>query len=268
MIQSLFSANPDKAWVEKFFLIYSPVWMALMAMMMFTGWAGSWSDGALLLHGCAVMLPIIVIPFFLQGKYSEKKWTESYFLKANVYLFIFGFWGNYAGSEYFFDLLGMVYNFTNATTNLDAALVGSGEQRVPLIMYMYTHAYFMTYHVTANIALRKLKSFTLGKAPVVVWSLFFVSVFAIGYCWAFMETKAMANPLIAELFYYEKMELMLKYGSIVYATYFIASFPIYYFIDEEVGKEWSLLQVASGALAASTLTFFMLDAAVHIIGSI
>ena len=46
-----FSANPDKAWVEKFFLLYSPVWMASMAMMMFTGWDKTWGDGALLLHG-------------------------------------------------------------------------------------------------------------------------------------------------------------------------------------------------------------------------
>lgn len=267
-MKGLFSPNPDKAWVEKYFLIYSPIWMALMAMMMLTGWDKSWGDTALLLHGALVALPVFIVPFLLHKTYSDKKWSDSYFLKANIYLFVFGFWGNYAGSEYFFDLLGMVYHYPNATRNLDSALLGSGEQRVPLIMYLYTHAYFMTYHVTANIALRKLKSFTVNHGPVISWMLFFIFVFAIGYCWAWAETKAMANPLMASSFYYEKMALMLKYGSIIYATYFIASFPIYYFIDEEPGKEWSLLQVAAGALSASTLTFYMLDIAVHLLGSL
>lgn len=265
-VASLFSSNPDKAWVEKFFLIYSPVWMALMAMMMLTGWVASWTDTQLLIHGCVVMLPIFIVPFFLHKKYSDKKWTDSYFLKANLYLFIFGFWGNYAGSEYFFDLLGMVYNFPNATTRLDAALVGSGEQGVPLIMYMYTHAYFMTYHATANIALRKMRSYFPRQSGLVSALCFLICVLIIAYSWSWMETFAMANPLMSGIFYYEKMAMMLKYGSMIYATYFIASFPIYYFIDEEKGKEWSVLQVCSAALAASTLTFFMLDFAAHFIG--
>lgn len=29
-----FSANPDKAWAEKFFLAYSPVWMLQMGLVM------------------------------------------------------------------------------------------------------------------------------------------------------------------------------------------------------------------------------------------
>ena len=260
-----FSANPDKAWVEKFFLLYTPVWMALMAMMMLTGWVDTWSNGALLLHAALVALPIFVIPLLVHRRFSDKPVRDSYFLKANLYLFVFGFWGNYAGSEYFFDLLGMVYHFPNATTTLDAALIGSGEQVVPLIMYGYTHAYFMTYHATATIALRRLKPLWSSASPVRQWCLFLLLVFVIGYCWAWAETKGMANPLLASSFYYEKMALMLKYGSMIYATYFIASFPIYYFIDEDQQRPWSLLQVVAGALAASTLTFYMLDVAVHVV---
>ncbi len=266
MQSSLFSPNPDKAWVEKFFLIYSPIWMALMGLMMFTSLMSIATDTIFLIHSLVVAVPVLVVPWLLHKRYSTKPWYDSYFLKANIYLFIFGVWGNYAGSEYFFDLLGMVYNFPAATTRLDSALVGSGDQTVPLIMYMYTHAYFMTYHATANIALRKIKSCTNNMPALVVWSVFFIAIFVIGYGWAWAETKAMANPVMAGMFYYEKMALMLKYGSIVYATYFIASFPIYYFIDEDANKPWSLWQVAGGALAASTLTFFMLDIAVHLIG--
>jgi cycloeucalenol cycloisomerase len=261
-----FSPNPDKAWVEKFFLLYTPVWMALMAMMMLTGWVDTWSNRALLLHACLVALPIFFIPLLVHRKYSTKPVLDSYFLKANIYLFVFGFWGNYAGSEYFFDLLGMVYNFPNATTTLDSALIGSDQQAVPVIMYGYTHAYFMTYHATANIALRRLKPLWSNVQPVRQWLAFLLLVLVIGYCWAWAETRAMANPLLAGSFYYENMTLMLKYGSMIYATYFIASFPIYYFIDEDRARPWSLLQVVAGALAASTLTFYMLDMAVHIVG--
>ncbi|RLU01699.1 MAG: hypothetical protein D9N11_11625, partial [Ketobacter sp.] len=60
-----FSDNPDRAWGEKFFLAYSPVWMLSMAMMMFTGWQGTFSDSALLLHSLSVALPLLLLPLLL-----------------------------------------------------------------------------------------------------------------------------------------------------------------------------------------------------------
>lgn len=260
----IFSENPDKAWVERFFLIYSPVWMASMAVMMFTGWDATFSDRALLIHAFATALPVVFVPMLLARRYSNKPWHQSYWFKANLYLLIFGLFGNYFGSEYFFDVLGMVYTYPNVTTTLDAALVGSGEQTVPLIMYAYTHVYFMTYHATANIALRLFRG--SGIPGMVV--LFPVCVFVIGYAWAWAETKAMANPMIEDQFHYLKMDVMLAYGSAIYATYFIASFPIWYFIDETRERCWTWLQTAGGALSASMLTLFMLDAIAHWIGAL
>lgn len=259
-----FSSNPDKAWVEKFFLIYSPVWMAVMAVTMMTGADKKLGDTALLLHGFSLALPVLLVPLCLAARFTAVPWFESYWLKANLYLFIFGFFGNYFGSEYFFDVLGMVYNYPNVTTTLDSALVGSGKQTVPLIMYCYTQVYFMTYHSTANIALRVLRQLKLPGRVV----LFPAFVFVIGYFWAFMETRAMANPMMATSFYYLNMDRMLKYGSAIYATYFIASFPIYYFLDEETGKRWSILQTIAAALSASMLTFYLLDFAAHWVGSL
>lgn len=262
MAGTWFSANPDKAWVEKFFLAYSPVWMASMAMMMVTGWDRSFDDSALLLHAFGTALPAFAIPALIARRYTDRPWHQAYWFKANLYLIVFGFFGNYFGSEYFFDVLGMVYVYPNATTNLDAALVGSGQQKVPLIMYAYTHVYFMTYHATANIALRRLRALPGGVL------LFPLLVFGIGYFWAFMETRAMANPLIAQSFYYRKMDVMLAYGSAIYAVYFIASFPIWYFLDERKDKPWSLTQTVAGALSASMLTFYMLDFAARWVGSL
>jgi cycloeucalenol cycloisomerase len=259
----LFTTNPEKAWVEKFFLAYTPIWIALMAVMMFTGWAGTWGNAALLTHSLVVALPVLLIPAFLARRHpSSQPWYQRYWFKANVYLALFSLVGNYFGSEYFFDVLGMVYKFTHASTTWDSALLGSGKQPVPLIMYFYTQAYFMTYHATGNIALRQVQRLRL-PAPAVFFGL---AVFVIGYLWAWAETKAMANPMMADLFYYEKMELMLRYGSAIYALYFIASFPIYSLMDEKPEKPWSLAQAAAGALSAGMLTLFLLDFAAKWLG--
>ena len=253
------SEDKDKAWAEKFFMIYTPIWMALMALMMFTGWVYTFTDLQLLIHAAIVFLPLFVIPLFLR-KDSGVPWHQSYWFKANLYIFVFSFFGNYFGSEYFFDVLGMVYNFPHATTNFDASLLGSGEQRVPVIMYAYTQAYFITYHTSAIIVMRRVMN---SKLPMKA-ALFLPLAFIVGYMWAWMETKAMANPLIQASFYYEKMDIMLAYGSIIYATYFIASFPIFYYLNEKT--KWDNWKVIAGGMSASMLTFYLLDFSAHLIG--
>ena len=260
-----FSANPDRAWAEKFFLIYSPVWMALMGLMMVTGWAQTASDSVLLIHGLFVAAPLFVIPMVLRRQANpEGRWYNSYWFKANLYIGLFGFFGNYFGSEYFFDVLGMVYNMPNATTTLDAKLVGHSHQTVPFIMYLYTHAYFMTYHTTAVIVLRRIMTSGIPASRL----LFLPIVCVVGYFWAWMETKAMANPMMATTFYYTKLKVMLEYGSAIYALYFIASFPIFYFLDESAEKRWDLLKVGAAGLSASMLTFYFLDAAAWLVGAL
>ena len=254
------SPNSDRAWAEKFFLAYSPVWMLSMGLMMVTGWQGTFSDGALLLHSLSVALPLWILPALLYPSARlGKRWHESYWFKANLYIGLFSIFGNYFGSEYFFDVLGMVYQFPNATTTLDPALVGHNEKSVPVIMYLYTHAYFMTYHTTAVMVLRRLMNSGLPFKPL----LFLPLTLLVGYAWAWLETKAMANPMMAASFYYEDMEAMLAFGSLIYATYFIASFPIFYFMDESKTKPWSLLQVCAAGLSASMLVFYLLEICAH-----
>lgn len=259
-----FAEDKNKARAEKFFLIYSPIWMLSMAVMMLTGWDKQFGDTALLLHGVSVALPLLVVPWLLWGRTSDAPFYQSYWFKANLYMLVFGFFGNYFGSEYFFDVLGMVYVYPNATTVLDSSLLGSGEQSVPFIMYLYTHAYFMTYHTSAIVVLRRILTSGVARA---VW-LFLPLVFLIGYVWAWIETKAMANPLMATSFYYENMQAMLAYGSVIYALYFVASFPIFYFIDEKPGKSWSLTQVMAAGLSASMIVFYLLDVSAHWVGSL
>lgn len=259
-----FSENPDKAWVEKLYLAYSPIWMLSMGVMVVTGWDKTFGDVALLVHAFGTALPLLVVPALLARRYTDKPWHESYWLKAGLYLLVFSFFGSYFGSEYFFDLLGMVYVYPNATTTLDSALLGSGTQTVPLIMYPYAFVYFSTYHCTANIALRRLRSAGLPGGAL----LFPVLVFVIAYFWSWLETKAMANPLMAESFYYRSMDRMLLYGSAIYGIYFVVSFPIYYYLDETRARPWSILETCGGALSASMLTFFGLDLVTRWLGTL
>ena len=258
-----FSENPSKAWGEKFFLAYSPVWMMVMALVMGLGISNRVGEWRFLAIGIAVALPLVAVPALVRDERPlGRRWYQTYWFKANLYIAIFNFAANYFGSEYFFDVLGMVYDYPMIELNLDATLVGSGEQQVPVIMYLLTQAYFMTYHTTAVVVLRRIRTSRLPIGPV-LWP---VLVLVIAYFWAWMETKAMANPWIESQFYYKDMQRMLAYGSLFYALYFIASFPIFYHLDEERDSNWSLKLTAGAALAVSMIMLFLLDFAAAIFG--
>lgn len=259
-----FAANPGKAWSEKWFLLYSPVWMAAMAAMMLGGVDEHFGDLGFVLWGLLMAVPFVAVPAMLSPENAGRRWYQTFWFKANLYMAIFGFFGNYFGSEYFFDVLGMVYDYPTISWHLDAALVGHGAQSVPVVMYLLTHAYFMTYHNSAVVVLRRIR--TAGVPGMVL--LFPLSIFVVGYFWAWMETRAMANPLIAENFYYQNMGAMLAYGSIFYALYFVGSFPIYYFLDEDADRPWDLRTTVFAALGASMIVFYLLDFSTAYIGSI
>lgn len=258
-----FSENPSKSWGEKFFLAYSPVWMTVMALVMALGITDRVGQWGFLAIGLAVALPLVLVPALIRDERPlGRRWYQTYWFKANLYVGIFNFAANYFGSEYFFDVLGMVYDYPMIDLNLDSTLVGSGEQQVPIMMYLLTQAYFMTYHTTAVVVLRRLRTSRLAVGPV-LWPILVVIV---AYFWAWMETKTMANPWIESQFNYKDMERMLAYGSLFYALYFIPSFPIFYRLDEERDANWSLTHTAGAALAASMIVLFLLDFAAAIFG--
>ena len=258
-----FSANPSKAWGEKFFLAYSPIWMSLMALVMGLGITQRVGEWGFLAIGVAVAAPLVVVPALIRDERPiGRRWYQTYWFKANLYIAIFNFAANYFGSEYFFDVLGMVYEYPMIELNLDAALVGSGQQRVPVLMYLLTQAYFLTYHTTAVIVLRRVRTSGL-PAGAMLWP---VLLFAVAYIWAWIETRTMANPWIESQFYYRDMERMLAYGSLFYSLYFIASFPIFFHIDEERDADWTLTKTSGAALAAGMIMMFLLDLAATVFG--
>ncbi len=133
-----------------------------------------------------------------------------------------------------------------------------------MILYLLTQAYFLTYHTTAVIVLRRIRTSRLPIGPF-LWP---VLLLIVAYFWAWMETKAMANPFIESQFYYKDMERMLSYGSFFYSLYFVASFPIFYQLDEGREECWTLPFTVAAACTASMILLFLLDFAAAIFGPI
>lgn len=258
-----FSRNPSKAWGEKFFLAYTPVWIAGMGVLMTSGAGRRWGDLGLNLAMLALLLPLVGIPALVRDESGlGRPWWRTYWCKLNLWIGIYAGVGSYFGSEYFFDVLGMVYNYPQLGWRLDSVLLGSGEQSVPFIMYPSAHFYFVTYHTLGIITLRRVRTSRLFSHA---W-LWPIAVLAAAYGFAWAETFAMTGGAIAEQFTYRDLPRMLRWGSLFYATYFVVSFPMIYRLDEEPADDWPLRRVAVEALAAGMLLLFLLDALTRLVG--
>jgi cycloeucalenol cycloisomerase len=246
------SRDPGKAAAERFFLIYSPIWIAFVGVVMLTGMYRGWSDVGYMLFGFGVAAPLVLVPFLTPRPEDahQRPWDTSWF-RLNLWIAIFVFFGSYVGTHYFFDVVGMRYGFPT-TWNLQAELVGHSDGSVPLFLYPLTQAYFMTYHVVMTVLLRWLSSrFSLGRVAKAL------VIAVLAYAVAFAETFFMAIPALADVFEYADRGRMLAWGSVFYGTYFIVSLPVFARIDED--RPWSIPQVIGSALAVSMGVFFLLD---------
>jgi cycloeucalenol cycloisomerase len=256
-----FSKNPSKAWAEKFFLYYLPFFFALNAAKQVFGWMDvgtAWHIG----QNVLMLLPLYLVPLLIRDETQlGRKWYETYWFKANLWIWIFAFFATYFFTEYFFDVLGMIYYFPHVTLYFDSQLLGSGEQRAPLGVYFSGAAFFVVYHNLAIICLRRIRTSRLNAG----WAAWAVMVLITALFFAWAETRLVATDKNAPFFAYEDLSWMLKYGSVFYACYFVVSFPMFYRLDEGEQENWSLSQVCTEALATSMLVFFLLDIAMRFI---
>ncbi len=246
------SSDPGKAAAERFFLIYSPIWIAFVAVVMLTGMFRDWSDPGYMLFGLGAAAPLVLVPYLNPPPEQTDKpvWDTAWF-RLNLWISIYVFFGSYVGTHYFFDVVGMRYGFPT-TWNLAAELVGDSNGEVPLFLYPLTQAYFMTYHVGMAVILRWLSTrFELGRVAKAL----LIAVLA--YVIAFAETFFMAIPALSDVFEYADRGRMLAWGSMFYGTYFIVSLPVFASIDED--GPWTLGRTIGSALAVSMGVFFLLD---------
>lgn len=259
-----FSENPSKAWGEKFFLLYSPVWMVAFGIFQRSRLGDRMGDAGNLLVTAAIFLPVWLIPALRRDETAlGRPWYRTYWFKFNLWIFIYAWVGTYFLTEYFFDVMGMVYNYPHLRWSFDAALLGSGKQVVPVMMYLHAHYFFVTYHSTAVVVMRRVRTSRLGRWPLAR----VVTVAAAAWCWAWAELFLTTSPQVADQFRYEDMAWVLRWGALYYACYFIVSFPLVARLDEQAEENWTLGRTALEALAAGMLTFTLLDLATQAIGA-
>lgn len=232
-----------------FSLQYTVIWIALFGIVVVTGayeWFQEWDYMKLCV---ALALPFLLQPFLfpMPAEGNFPIW-QRYSFKANLWIAIFSFIGNYWYTHYFYSVLKASYTFPAHRLN-----------DVPIALYFATHFYFVTYHTFSNLLLRKVETtFTNGfKRQLLFWA----TVLGFSYFTAFMETLTISS---FPYYSFEDRNMAYTLGSAFYGIYFIVSFPVFYTLDEFVGKRpqaqpHTWLQTALEALGASMLVLCLLD---------
>ncbi|KAF3331163.1 Cycloeucalenol cycloisomerase [Carex littledalei] len=241
------ASNPSKRWGEAFFLLYTPFWLTLcLGIVVPFKLYENFKELEYLLVGLVSAVPAVLIPIFIVGKAdSSKSWKDRYWVKANLWIIIFSYVGNYFWTHYFFRVLGASYTFPSWRMN-----------NVPHTTFLLTHTCFLFYHMASNMTLRRLRYSIAGLPPYIRFLTEAAWVLALSYFIAYLETLAISNfP------YYDFVDRSLMYtvGSLFYAIYFFVSFPMFLRIDENTDDKWSLPRVAIDALGAAMLVTIILD---------
>nr|CAG4717134.1 unnamed protein product [Naegleria fowleri] len=242
----LFSQNESKAWAEKFFLLYGPVWMLYFTYLIYNEIYEGASRMEWTMYGVIMAVPCVLYPLLFPGKADRNlPITQRYWFKCNLWVFIFNFVGNYFWTHYFYNLLGASYTMDTHRIN-----------NVPYLMFLATQAYFTFYFSLSNVLLRII--YTSWRNPSIARFLFVSAfIFAFSYFTAFMETFTIQY---FKYYTFKNRDLMYKVGSIVYGIYFIVGFPMYYRVDEEeTKKKYSTFKVCVESLASCMLVTILLD---------
>lgn len=270
-----FSPNEDKAWGEKFFLSFIPVFFIYNAAIQKLGWldAGNFWHVA---QNFVMWVPYcLVLPAWLRRD-SGVRWRESYWFKFNLYMAVWIFFATYFHTEYFFTLLGLRYRFPEVTLYFDSALVGEPEatasgnwMKIPVGMYLNSVAFFIVYHTAAVVGMRRVRAMTSnwgGGAQRLGW-IAIVAATALFFAWA--ETFFYITEDAAANVWYVDVPAMLKYGSLFYAIYFVVSFPNVYRLDESAnGPAWGLSRCVIEASFVAMATLMLLELWAQWIGPI
>lgn len=258
------SDNDDRAWAEKLYLAYIPVFFVISAITSRTGFslAGDWQN---LLAGFLVWLPFcVLLPLYLRRNHPLPFWKQWWF-KFQLYLVVLIFFLTYFGTEYFFDTLGMRYNYPNQTWFFDSVLLGPDQataladyKRVPLGMYPISVGFFTVYHIGAIVMIRAFMR--LGASVNLRAAGFVLGVVVAALFWAWLETMLFVSQPKGSFAWYEDLERQMGIGSIFYAMDFLITFPNVYWLDErKTHRPWSNYRVAIEATAMCLLVLLAGD---------
>ena len=218
--------EPSKLAYEKFTAVYTPIWIGIFGIVVvtqayehFTAWSYIQLCGGLALP---FLLQPIVYPSAGFGSPDAKRpWYQRYAFKANLWLAIYSFIGNYWYTHYFYSVLKAQYTMPAHRLN-----------NVPIAMYLATHFYFSTYHFFSNALLRKIV--TTYKEGMRRNTLFVGSIVVFSYFMAFTETLSISSY---PYYSFEDRNMAYTVGSAFYGIYFLVSFPAFFAFDREIDKQ-------------------------------
>jgi cycloeucalenol cycloisomerase len=260
------SDNDDRAWAEKLYLWYIPVFFVISGITSRTGFSlqGNWQN---LLAGLLVWLPFcVLLPLYLRRNHPLPIHRQWWF-KFQLYLAVVIFFLTYFGTEYFFDTLGMRYNYPKVSWYFDSILLGPDQagaladhKRVPIGMYPISVGFFTVYHIGAIVMIRRL--YRIGKAMGAAAGqlAFAIGVALTALFWAWLETMLFVSQPKGSFAWYEDLERQLGIGSFFYAMGFLFTFANVYWLDERADRRpWSLSRIAVEATAMCLLVLLAGD---------
>lgn len=249
---SIMSPHASKAFTERYYLWYTPVWGAIAGLVMLTGWAEQWGDIPLMLFGVLLWLGVLLPPFFWRHPLDQNRpFYQMFHFKFQLWMFLFAFLGNYFGTAYFYEVLHMHYGF-RTTWNVN---------HVPFFLYFLTVVYFTTYGVLLNLGYRwSCNTFSL-RHP---WSKRLITI-PVALAVAALESALNANPFMKRLFCYDDLPFMLWFGTLMYGTWFVIAFPIWFTVDETQDNPTSLKTVCFGVLASFMLILCSMEFFKHVL---
>jgi len=264
-------SEPSRYAYELFVACYTPIWITGFGAVVvsqvyenFTAWSYLQVCGGLALP--LLLQPIILPSGGFNSPDAQRPLLERYCFKANVWLAIYSFIGNYWYTHYFYSVLKASYTMPAHRLN-----------NVPIAMFFATHFYFCTYHFFANALLRKVV--TTYQASFLRTVLFVAVVLVFSYFTAFMETLSISaypywefegefkrllngmfmlmirfslwgNNLEEEklnLFFvsvkHEDRHMAYTVGSAFYGIYFLVSFPAFFYFDQHIDNSANAREV-------------------------
>ena len=220
------TVEPSKRAYEKFTAAYTPVWIGIFGVVVvtqayeqFTAWSYIQLCGGLALP--FLLQPIVFPSAGFASPDAQRPWYQRYAFKANLWLAIYSFIGNYWYTHYFYSVLKAQYTMPAHRLN-----------NVPIAMYLATHFYFSTYHFFSNALLRKIvTTYQQGMARN---ALFVGLIVVFSYFMAFTETLTISSY---PYYSFEDRNMAYKVGSAFYGIYFLVSFPAFFAFDQEIDKD-------------------------------
>eukprot|EP00162_Nutomonas_longa_P024899 comp9349_c0_seq2/m.10775 comp9349_c0_seq2/g.10775 ORF comp9349_c0_seq2/g.10775 comp9349_c0_seq2/m.10775 type:complete len:308 (-) comp9349_c0_seq2:918-1841(-) len=156
--------------------------------------------------------------------------------RVNVYIAVLSFVGNYFYTHYFFKVLGAWYKFPLTWT----------INEIPVCMYLITHGYFLTYHVSACHLINRFK---IRNAFVRL-----VAFAVVGYLYAVMEAVSISS---VPLYGFKDVRAFYIWGSLFYAVMLGTQFIGFSRIDRP--HAWDLTRTVIESMGFCMITFIFLD---------